>query len=388
MTAAKRGGLVMIVCALALALTAAIAGASPGSPTTASVSLGDSFISGEAGRWQGNALTPYGTRNGTDRAAYDCTWYGDCSYDARRVYGASFDNDCDRSDVAPIASASIAVSQRINIACSGAQTKNIWRAAAGGQSYKGEPPQADQLATIAQQNDVKLVVLTISANDLGFSDHVIDCTVAWSTSSADDPHYCHPQEQAEMEAAMPAARAGFAKAIDEVRAVMAAAGYTTSQYRFVAMGYTSPIPVGADIRYPESGWSRLSEGGCPFWNADADWAKNTATPYMVDNMRDIAAQKGVQFLDVRDALNGHEVCHRNVSLVGSGGPSEIGSEWVRWLNSGCCQGESQESLHPNAYGQRAMGRCVALIYAVATGNRACRNTPGQGVGGMYLSSIP
>jgi hypothetical protein len=75
--------------------------------------------------------------------------------------------------------------------------------------FKGEAPQGDQLATVAQQKNVKLVVLTITANDLGFSDHVIDCTVAWSTSSSDNPDYCWPEEQAEMQAAMPAARAGF-----------------------------------------------------------------------------------------------------------------------------------------------------------------------------------
>ena len=79
--------------------------ATPSSPSTAIVSLGDSFISGEAGRWNGNALNPVHNRNGTDRAAYNCKWWGECDYDARRVYGSSFDNDCDRSDVAPIRSA-------------------------------------------------------------------------------------------------------------------------------------------------------------------------------------------------------------------------------------------------------------------------------------------
>jgi lysophospholipase L1-like esterase len=388
MRAAKPGGLVLVACLIAVLCAPPSSFAGPASPTKVSVSLGDSFISGEAGRWNGNSLNPYGTRSGTDRAAYNCTWYGSCSYDATRVYGSSFNNDCDRSNVAPIMSAAVAVNERINIACSGARTQHIWRAAAGGQSFKGEAPQADQLAAIAAQKDVDLIVLTITANDLGFSDHVIDCTVAWTTSSADNPRYCNAQEQAEMNAAMPAARTGLAKAIDEIRAVMAAAGYTQTGYRFVVMGYASPIPVGADIRYPETGWSRLTEGGCPFWNADANWAKNTATPFIVDNMRQIAAQKGVKFLDVRNALNGREVCHRNVSLVGSGGPSETRSEWVRWLNSGCCQGESQESLHPNAYGQRAMGRCIALIYAVTTGNRSCSNTPGQGVSAMTLSAIP
>ncbi|MCM2393560.1 hypothetical protein NBG84_35700, partial [Streptomyces sp. CWNU-1] len=37
------------------------------------ISRGDSFISGEAGRWQGNADTSLGSRYGTDRAAYGCT---------------------------------------------------------------------------------------------------------------------------------------------------------------------------------------------------------------------------------------------------------------------------------------------------------------------------
>ena len=58
--------------------------AGPGSSTTAIVSLGDSFISGEAGRWQGNSLNMFFTRDGTDRAA-SCTWWGYCTYDAKRV---------------------------------------------------------------------------------------------------------------------------------------------------------------------------------------------------------------------------------------------------------------------------------------------------------------
>ena len=91
---------------------------------------------------------------------------------------------------------------------------------------------------------------------------------------------------------------------------MSAAGYTTSQYKFIVQGYASPVPVGANIRYPESSWDRLTVGGCPFYDVDANWAKNTATPTIVNNMRTVAAEKGVRFLDVRDALNGHEVCHR------------------------------------------------------------------------------
>lgn len=354
--------------------------AGPGSSTTAIVSLGDSFISGEAGRWQGNSLNLTGTRDGTDRAAR-CTLGIFCSYDAARVYGATASNGCHRSDVATIKSAGIAVNEKINIACSGAKSENIWRASQGGISFKGEAPQADQLLTIAQQKNVKLVVLTISANDIGFADRVINCTVRWIGGLGP----CNQAEQATIESLMPAAKDGLRKSIDEVRAVMAAAGYSPSQWKFVLAGYASPVPAAADVRY--SGSDRWWTGGCPFYDSDFNWAKNTATPFIVDSMRQVAAEKGVQFLDVRDSLNGHEVCHRSSSLVTSSGPNPITKEWVRWVNTGCCQGDAQESVHPSAYGQRAIGKCVELMYAKTSGNWTCRNTPGQSYTAMTLSSI-
>ena len=79
---------------------------------------------------------------------------------------------------------------------------------------------------------MKLILLTISANDLGFSDHVINCTVAWTLG-----YTCHNAEQASIDAALPAAKNGLRKAVDEVRAVMSAAGYSGSQYR-LAMSNT------------------------------------------------------------------------------------------------------------------------------------------------------
>lgn len=381
-----RGKYAVVATALfAVLAPAALAG--PTSSTTAIVSMGDSFISGEAGRWNGNSLNPFYNRDGTDRAAYNCRWWEySCDYDANRVYGGTH-TKCDRSDVAPIKSAAVSVTERINIACSGARTQHIWRAAAGGQVFKNEAPQADQLSAIARDKNVKMVVLTITANDLGFADHVMDCTVAWSTSSADNPRYCWPQEQAEMQAGQAAALAGLRKAIDEVRTVMTSRGYTASQYKLLLSGYASPIPHGANNRYPESGWSRLSDGGCPFWNQDSDWAKNWATPFINNGMRQVAAEKGVQFLDLGEVLNGREVCHRSAQQVdGSPAASSSVHEWVRWVNSGCCQGDTQESLHPNAFGQRAIGRCMQLMYSVASGNRRCFNTAGSGHTATYLGT--
>ncbi len=375
--------LIAVVAALftVVSLPAQPSEAGPTSSTTAIVSLGDSFISGEAGRRQGNSLNMFGTRDGTDRAAR-CTLGIFCSYDAARVYGATASNGCHRSDVATIKSAAISVNERINLACSGARSVNIWRASQGGQVFKGEAPQADQLLTVAQQKNVKLVVLTILANDVGFADMVINCASSWVLGLGS----CNQAEQADLVSAMPAAQAGLRKSIDEVRAVMAAAGYSPSQWRFVIAGYASPVPASADVRY--SGSDRWWTGGCPFYDSDFDWAKNVATPFIVDSMRAVAAEKGVQFLDVRDSLNGHQVCHRNSSLVGSGGPNSVTHEWVRWVNTGCCQGDAQESVHPNAFGQRAIGKCVALVYAQTSGNWTCRNTPGQNYNAMTLTAIP
>src|SRR4051794_41759906 len=94
-----------------------------GSGPAAIVSLGDSFISGEGGRWMGNGSEPSGTRSGTDRATADCDGWGNC--EPERVYGASERSGCHRSDVAPIESAPVAVGETINLACSGAKAANL-----------------------------------------------------------------------------------------------------------------------------------------------------------------------------------------------------------------------------------------------------------------------
>ena len=365
------------VAALAAAQAAV---ASPGSATTAIVSLGDSFISGEGGRWMGNGSEALGTRSGTDRAAFDCGWAG-CAYDPHRVYGASEDDGCHRSDVAPIRSAPVAVDEKANLACSGAQTVNIWRAAAGGESHFGEPPQADRLAALARRDDVRLVVLTVGANDVGFGGLVADCALAWARSSPEDPIYCHGGAQAEIEATLPAMVAGLKKALGQVRAAMASAGYRRADYRLVAMGYASPFPAGRWVRYPEDGWSRLSEGGCPLWDADADWAALRATPSIDAAMRAAATSAGAEFLDLQHALDGHQLCDRRSRLAGAGGPSPRTAEWVRRLSF--AQGSTRESLHPNAYGQRAIGACIALFYASPRGDYACHDTPGR----SYVKSM-
>jgi hypothetical protein len=365
------------------ALGAGPAAASPGSPLTAAVSLGDSFISGEGGRWLGNGSEPLGTRAGTDRAAHDCDPLGLCEYDPSRIYGDSEEDECHRSDVAPIRSAPLAVGEAANLACSGAKAENVWPAAIGGSGHFGEPPQADQLAALARRDDVRLVVATVGANDVGFGGLVAECALDWARSSEDDPVLCHDEAQAEVAAALPGMQRGVRRALAGIRSTMAAAGYRRADYRLVAMGYASPFPPGRWFRYPEDGWSRLNRGGCPVWDADADWAAGEGIGAIDGAIRAAAQETGAEYLDVRHALDGHQLCDRRSRRVGTEGPSPLTAEWVRRLSF--LQGSTRESLHPDAYGQRALGACIGLLYASPPGEYSCHDTPGRSyIDGMRL----
>jgi hypothetical protein len=373
----------MVLGALAVVLLAAggSAEAGPGPPATAIVSLGDSFISGEGGRWIGNGSEPLGTRSGTDRAASSCDGWSICDYEPERIYGASERSGCHRSDVAPIQSAPVAVEEKVNLACSGARVANVWPAAMGGQPHFGEAPQSDALAVVAAHDDVRMVVVTAGANDVGFGELVAGCALDWARSSEHDPVFCRGDAQAAVEAALPEMERGLRRALVGVRSAMASAGYRRSDYRLVVMGYASPLPPGRWIRYPQEGWSRLNLGGCPIWNADADWAAGEGVGSIDAAIWRASTDAGAEFLDVRRALAGHQLCDRRSYRVGAGGPSPASSEWVRRL--AFIQGSSRESLHPNAYGQRALGACIGLLYASAVGDYAC----GAASGHSYADGI-
>ncbi|MEU8529982.1 MULTISPECIES: GDSL-type esterase/lipase family protein [Streptomyces] len=373
-------GLLAFSLAAAGLVTAGVspATASPGSGPTAVVAMGDSYISGEAGRWQGNSLTTSGSRNGTDRA-----WTGS-AYDPTRVYGTTAANGCHRSDSSEVRSAGAIATNLINLACSGATTKNVFRASNGGVSYKGEAPQADQLAAVAAANDVRTIVLSVGGNDLGFADIIRTCAtdyIVWYS-------YCHDDQQAEVDTKIDGVMTNVGKSIDEIRAVMSAAGYSSSSYRVILQSYPSPIPRSTENRYGESGWTRTNTGGCPFWNKDSDWARDSLVPQVSNGLKAVAAAKGAQFLDLRDMLQGREICAKASKQVTSTVPASAAtSEWARWIDQNETQGPIQENVHPNYYGQQALGRCLSLIHAQPTGNFTCRNTAGSGTSGMYLTAV-
>lgn len=440
---------------------------------TAVVSMGDSFISGEGGRWNGNALSPFGCRADTDRAcrwewvdvlqevhidvpgvgwlvktitrwAYVPVWMP--THDASRVYGASAASGCHRSDTAEVNAAITGIDAHINLACSGGTAEDVYRAGVSsnaqcdveanrwstpgcGQVFKGEQPQATELVSKANENQVKLIVVSIGGNDLRFADIVTDCVYAYILSPAQSPRRCStPSAGYDDWPAFVNAKLDLndhtsdtvanrvRKTIDEIRAAMetpqgqGGAGYSPDQYRILLQSYPSPIPRASEMAYPESlalpfdvpssvlgvlGLS-LSNGritlGCPFWNVDATWARDTLVPRLSDTLEAVAIEKRVAFLDLRDFLQTREVCSTSTTMnLVWGPPSETSAEWARSVYTGFVQGEKQESIHPNAYAQQGLQRCLTGAYNYIWSQSRplvrlqCLNSPGQGVNGVYVT---
>jgi hypothetical protein len=357
----------------------ALAGPASGSPAV--VAMGDSYISGEAGRWQGNSIDPLPGNDGTDRACVPGGLL--CLADKSRVYvGGSAADGCHRSDISEVVSARPVGGDPVNIACSGAVTANILRAQSGGVGQNGEPPQADQLLPIARTRDVRTIVLSIGGNDLGFAGIVTACFEAYLLHQGP----CQPAQQQALAQRVPAATLGVERAIDEIRAVMAQDGYRTSDYRLVAQTYPSVVPRAAEARYAEADPRRVIDG-CPFYDQDLNWARDVAAPEIGAVVRAAAHARGVEVLDLRDALAGHEICaraDREATVLSRPAPAQ--SEWGRFVGANTIlEGDLQEAFHPNAYAQLALGACLARLLVAAPGDHACHGAAGRSPDGMVLT---
>ncbi|MFM7211804.1 MAG: hypothetical protein ACKOYQ_07355, partial [Actinomycetota bacterium] len=142
------------------------------------VSLGDSYISGEAGRWAGNESGGTSNIDALGRAAY---------WDAGS--GEAIER-CHRSQSAAI---HIGVVRSLNLACSGAVT----RTKMSGDGYfkpgidfyeeDSRKGQALMLQEFASEHNVKMVALSISGNDFKFAPIFEACVEAFLVPFL-DPH--------------------------------------------------------------------------------------------------------------------------------------------------------------------------------------------------------
>ncbi|MFJ6770407.1 glycosyl hydrolase family 18 protein [Kitasatospora sp. NPDC091257] len=338
------------------------------------VSMGDSYISGEGGRWAGNALTKEeGDVWGTDRRSRCPDDKQDCVYDTTSYSNGG--NRCDRSDVAPIKGTEfegIPVERRFNIACSGATTKDILT-----ESRNNEKPQIQQLADLARTNDIRMVVVSIGGNDLKFSDIMTTCGKAFFGLAAP----CRKEKEAEFFLGLKTVRADVSKTLTAIRDVMRDAGQ--SDYQLVLQSYPNPLPAKDDFRYEQGGRTsdRFRTGGCPFLDEDVDWARNSVVPRITEMLRQAAGMAGAKFLNVQDTFAGHELCAKSAEQATDSNSNAAPlpaarAEWVRWVPyvpgvgwaTPNAQGDVQEAVHPNAFGQQVLSQCLTEFAKSAVGS--------------------
>ena len=356
---------------LATASTAAADGPGVGTPWVAS--LGDSYISGEAGRWAGNSNSSSASVDALGGGAY----YDNATRTAEQI------NRCHRSWAASVYISN--GTQGVDLACSGAQTSTFTSSDGyfkpGLDFYDngaGKQGQARMLQTFASTHNVKMVVVSIGGNDFNFASIVQSCVTDFLLSPSWWPDYCYDDSSVKANFTstnVAAVKAKITTALLNVRQAMRNAGYADSAWTMVVQDYPSPIPSGAGFRYSQSGYTRQNTGGCGFWNKDADWANATALPTINGAVRGAVTDTGMtnaRVLELQSAFNGRRLCENTVGLLEEKGLASWQSagavdktEWIdqiRTVSTATSAYYIQESLHPNYWGQLAERSCVRMAY--------------------------
>lgn len=345
----------------------------PGVGAASVATLGDSYISGEAGRWAGNS---------NDSSARADALGGTAYFDAG---SAEAIERCHRSKSAE----GLIGTPAANFACSGATTTShydgdYWKPGLDfADDGAGHVGQAALLRSYAQSHNVRMVSVSIGGNDFGFGGVVQQCVTDFLASPTWWKDYCRDDSSvtANFTAANVSAKtAAIRAALLNVRSAMAQAGYADSAYKIVVQTYMSPIPRGSAFRYGESGYGRQFTGGCGFWSSDADWANDTALPTINTAVKNAAAQTGltnVRTLELANAFTGRRLCENTVGLVEEKGLASWQSpgasdqtEWINQIRTVSTAGSSpyyiQESIHPNYWGQLALRNCLRSAFNAGT----------------------
>ena len=347
----------------------------PGVGTPWVVTVGDSYISGEAGRWAGSSNTSSSYADALGSTAY---------YDNASGTGEQIPR-CHRSKAAE-AYVGVGVNG-LNLACSGAKTSTF----TDGNGYfkpgldfyddgAGHLGQAKMLQQFAAGHNVKMVVVSIGGNDFNFASIVQTCVSDFLASPSWWPDYCNDDSSVTSNfttSNVAAVKSRIATAYQNLRTAMRNAGYSDSSWTMLVQNYPSPLPRGSGFRYSQSGYTRQSTGGCGFWNADADWANDSALPTINNTVVGAVSAAGItnsKTLNLTSAFNGRRLCETTVGLYEEQGltswtqPGAVDkTEWINQIRtvSTCCASSPyyiQESLHPNYWAQLATRSCVRQAY--------------------------
>jgi hypothetical protein len=334
------------------------------------VSVGDSYISGEAGRWAGNSNTSSSYTDALGSTAY----YDNATNTAEQI------PNCHRSKTAEVYIGGGV--NGMNFACSGAKTST-----ATGSDFKpgldfyssgANQGQALMLQNFATTHNVKMISLSIGGNNFNFASVVQSCIVDFLTSPTWWKDYCNDDSSVTANfttANINTQTTAIKNGILNIRQAMLNAGYADSAYKIVVQDYESPVPNGSGFRYGESGYTRQDTGGCGFWNNDANWANATALPTINNAVKAAATATGltnIKILELQSAFNGRRLCENTVGLLEEKGLTSWtqagavdNTEWInqiRTVSTVFGPYQVQESLHPNYWGELALRNCVRQAY--------------------------
>ncbi len=393
----RRVALLVVASALAWMAVATLHAASaladgPGSGTPWVVVVGDSYISGEAGRWAGN----------TNQSSSEIDALGPAAYNDNSTNTAETIPGCHRSH-----SDEVYIGAGVNgldLACSGAKTSTFTDSSSGDfkpgldfySDSSGNEGQALMLQQFAATHNVKLVATAIGGNNYNFASIVQTCIEDFLSSPSWWPNYCNDDSSVTSNftsSNVTSVTGAIKGALLNVSQAMTNAGYNSSMWTMLVQDYPSPIPNGSGFRYSQSGYTRQSTGGCGFWNADANWANSTALPTIDNSLFNAASETGlpnVKTLQIASAFNGRRLCENTVGLLEEEGltswtqPGAADkTEWINQVRTMSTLGNSpyqlQEDIHPNYWGQLALRNCLRQAYNAGTPRGGTCSISGTGL---------
>ncbi|HEV3046196.1 MAG TPA: hypothetical protein VGY13_02440 [Solirubrobacteraceae bacterium] len=367
--------LALLACATLVYLGACAQSAhaeGPGNGTPYTVSLGDSYISGEAGRWAGN----------TNESSSKIDALGETAYYDNSTDTGELIKGCHRSKSAEVHIGGGVEGE--NLACSGAKTSSFtneegeFKPGLDFYNSGGHEGQALMLQHFAAAHNVKLVAISIGGNNFNFASIVETCVEDWLLSPEWWPDYCSEESSVTnnfSSSNVSKVKGEIETAIKNVASAMTNAGYSSSQYSILVQDYPSPIPNGSEFRYSQSGYTRQEVGGCGFWNKDANYANSTMLPTIdgaVFGAAEASGLSNVKLMQLSSAFNGHRLCEKGVGLLEEEGLSSWKAaeavnktEWInqiRTITAIFPPYEIQEDLHPNYWAQLALRNCLTQAY--------------------------
>lgn len=333
------------------------------------VFLGDSIISGEAGRWAGTTLNNFHAID----AGGETTYFDNENKTAEKITGCHRSNVIESMDSIRIA----------NMACSGARTMSEWHHGnfkPGLDFYddKGQLGHAIRLSRFASENNVKMVAVSIGANDFEIGNVFEKCMknfltslFFWKKHGRSDKFVREKFSAKNVERVATAIYIG----LESIVIAMTQAGYEPSQWTLLVQTYPKVLPESNAIRYAEIGFGRHFTGGCGFYNDDLDWLNSTALD-IVNNtviratsmIAEAVPLLNLQILRLDDMLVGRRVCEKGRELFENSGfhhwTDDGAKDVLEWVNQARMDGpfHMNESLHPNYWAQSTLRDCIKRVY--------------------------